>query len=359
MDQLNTEALAGLTTALQSLLPPSADPNLVPDLAVQPTRFAPSGMNGFVGVNHTPDGEIVGRRVSANAIVGVKAKTVDALNGAVASTSAAVVGAPRGDLRRLGILGVGVAGVGPQTPPAPGPKGFARQELTLDVSYEFLKLPAAPEGVIASIPLDLDLSGVNDPRTLFSEEFAAPPLADFEVVDDPAATKNAPSSWTFDSVNFRVAQTTAINGGTTAANANKPGTYLVLRTTPSRPAVADLILRAEVQSDGDQGIGLVFRYLDPANFYFFLANKNKNYRLLAKKVGGTFQQIALDTTKSFTVGAVTRLKVVAEGAALQVFVDDAVALAANDTSLTQPGRVGFMAFQNPVAFFYGIELVAI
>src|SRR4051812_16620722 len=204
MDQLNSEALAGLTTALQSLLPPSADPTLAPDLAVQPTRFAPTGLNGFVGVNHTPDGEIVGRRVAANAIVGVKTKTLDGLNGAVASVSAAVVGAPRGDLRRLGILGVGVAGVGPQTPPAAGPKGFARQELTLDVSYEFLKLPASSEGVIASIPLDLDLSGVNDPTTLFSEEFTASPLADFEIVDDPAATKNAPSNWSFDAINFRV-----------------------------------------------------------------------------------------------------------------------------------------------------------
>src|SRR5256885_6389360 len=112
----------------------------------------------------------------------------------------------------------------------------------------------------------------------------------------------------------RVSQTSSINGGTTAVNANKPGTYLVLRATPSRPAVANLILRSEVESDGDQGIGLVFRYLDPANFYFFLANKNKNYRLLAKKVGGTFPQIALDSTKSFTVGAVTRLKIVADGA---------------------------------------------
>jgi hypothetical protein len=340
-------------------LPPSADPTLAPDLAVRPTRFAPAGLNGFVGVNHTPDGEIVGRRVAASAVVGVKTKTVDTLNAAVASVAAAVVGAPRGDLRRLGILGVDVDAVGPQTPPAPGPKGVARQELTLDVSYEFLKLPAAPEGVIQSIPLDVDLSGANDPTTLLSEEFAASPLADFEVVDDPAANKNAPSSWQFDAAGARVKQTSSINGGTTAVNANKPGTYLVLRTTPSRPAVADFILRAEVESDGDQGIGLVFRYLDPANFYFFLANKNKNYRLLAKKTGGTFQQIALDSTKSFTVGAITRLKIVADGAALQVFVDDVVALAANDSSLMQPGRVGFMAFLNPSAFFYGIELVAL
>src|SRR5512140_2447312 len=139
MDPLNTEALTGLTAALQSLLPPQADPLLAPDLSVSPTRFATTGLNGFVGFNHEPEGEILGRRVKANAIVGVKTKTVDALNGAVAGVTASVVGALRGDLRRLGILDIGVSGVGPQAAPAPGPKGVARQEVTFDVSYEFLQ----------------------------------------------------------------------------------------------------------------------------------------------------------------------------------------------------------------------------
>src|SRR5438445_11169914 len=98
MDPLNNEALTGLTSALQSLLPAAADPTLAPDLAVSPMRFAPTGLNGFVGVNHDPDGEILGRRLTASAIVGVKTKTLDKLNGAVAGLTAAVVGAPRGDL---------------------------------------------------------------------------------------------------------------------------------------------------------------------------------------------------------------------------------------------------------------------
>src|SRR4051812_24463330 len=115
MDPLNSEALTGLTTALQSLLPPPADPALAPELNVSPVRFGTTGLSGFVGVSHEPDGEILGRRVTANAIVGVRTKTLGALNGAVASVSAAVVGAPRSDLRRLGILDVGVAGVGPQS----------------------------------------------------------------------------------------------------------------------------------------------------------------------------------------------------------------------------------------------------
>ena len=55
----------------------------------------------------------------------------------------------------------------------------------------------------------------------------------------------------------------------------------------------------------------------------------------------------------------TRLKVVAVGTDLEVLLDDAPALAASDSSLPDPGLVGLLAYRNPQAFFYGIELVAI
>jgi hypothetical protein len=356
MDALNTEALTGLRTALQSLIPPSADPTLTPDLTVAPTRFAPSGLNGFVGINHDPDGEIIGRHVKANAIVGVKTKTLDGLNAAVAGVTAAVVGAPRTDLRRLGILDLGLATLGAQVPgSASNP---ARQEVTFSVSYEFLKFPTETSGVINSVPLGLDLSRDHDPRTLVTGEFTEQSLLDLEVVDDPLATKNTPSNWGFDGTGQRIRQTSSIWGGTAAVNANKPGTYLVVAASPSRPAVEDFILRSEVQSDGDQGIGLVFRFRDDANFCFFVANANKNYRLLGRKVGGAFQQLAVDTTKSFTVATSMRLKVAGVGPTLEVFVDDRTAVAGVDPS-PAAGRVGLLAYRNPKAFFYGLELVEI
>ena len=80
----------------------------------------------------------------------------------------------------------------------------------------------------------------------------------------------------------RLEQQAPISGGTTAVNANKPGAYLVLRTTPSRPPVQNLILRADLSSQSDEGIGLVFRYRDADNFCFFLMNQAKGYRLLAR-----------------------------------------------------------------------------
>ena len=97
--------------------------------------------------------------------MGVKTKTVDTLNGAVAGVTSSVVGAFRGDLRRLGILNVGVSSLGRRRRPRLARTGVARQEVTFDVTYEFLKLPPETSGVIASVPLDVDLSRDNDPAS--------------------------------------------------------------------------------------------------------------------------------------------------------------------------------------------------
>ena len=53
------------------------------------------------------------------------------------------------------------------------------------------------------------------------------------------------------------------------------------------------------------------------------------------------------------------MKVVAVGPSIRLLVDDEPALAASDLSLPGPGRVGLLAYRNPQAFFYGLELVAL
>jgi hypothetical protein len=133
----------------------------------------------------------------------------------------------------------------------------------------------------------------------------------------------------------------------------------VLRATPSRPPAQDLILRAELESDSDEGIGLVFRFKDADNFCFFLMNQNKGYRLLAKKVAGSFSQIALDGANGFDVGRVYRTKLVARGSDVQLSLDGALVLAGEETALVGPGRVGFMSFRNTQARFYDIELTEV
>ena len=142
-------------------------------------------------------------------------------------------------------------------------------------------------------------------------------------------------------------------------NANKPGTYLVLRSTPSRPAVQDVILRAELSSGSDEGIGLVFRYRDVDNFCFFVMNESKGYRLLARKLAGTFSQIALDAANGYDVGRVYFAKLVARGDAIELSLDGDLALQGAESQLVGPGRVGLMSFRNPQARFHALELTEV
>lgn len=361
MDAIDAAAFAGLTTALTDLLPPPPQPALAPQLSINPLRVRLTGIGGYVGPHVSPDGDVVGRLLDAQALIEVKATSVDGLDAAVSSVTQALVGAGRSALRASGILRLELDTLGDKVPPAKA-KDPATQPVTFAVAYEFLKGPDEGEGVIAEIPLDLDLTGANEPRRIAAIEFDADPLAEFEIVDDPLATTASPSSWSYDAAAFAVEQTSAISGGTTAVNANKPGTYLVLRENASRPAVADLILRTELSSSSPEGIGIVFRFQDADNFCFFLMNQAKQYRLLAKKVNGTFSQFAvpaLDSASGFDLDHVYRAKLVVRGDDVQVFLDGQFALHGQEPALAGPGRVGFMCFRNPGASFFDIELTEV
>jgi hypothetical protein len=358
MDPVAEEAFTGLADALGSLLPPADDPALAPGLTINPVRIRPTGLGGYVGPHVEPDGDVVGRFLEVKALVEVKAASLAGLDAAVGTVTRALVGAGRDDLRAAGILRLELDELGDKTPP-PEPTDNASQAVSFAIAYEFLKEPAEGGGVIAEVPLDLELTGENEPRVLISSAFDNDPLDAFEVVDDPLATTNAPSQWAYAATEQRLEQQAAISGGTTAVNANKPGTYLVLRQTPSRPLVQDLILRAELSSDSDEGIGLVFRYRDANNFCFFLMNQAKGYRLLARKLAGSFSQITLDATTGYSVGRVYVAKLVARGDAIEVSLDGAPVLQGVETALLGQGRVGFMSVRNPQARFYSIDLTEV
>jgi hypothetical protein len=358
MDPIAEEAFTGLAAALGSLLPPAGDPALAPELTINPVRIRPVGLGGYVGPHAEPDGDVVGRFLEAKALVEVKATSVSGLDAAVGTVTRALVGAGRDDLRAAGILQLELDELGEKTPP-PQPTDSASQAVTFAIAYEFLKEPTEGGGTIAEIPLDFELTGENEPRVLVSSAFEEDPLDSFEVVDDPLAATNAPSHWTYVAAQQRLEQQAAISGGTTAVNANKPATYLLLRATPSRPPVQDAILRAELSSDSDEGIGLVFRYRDVDNFCFFLMNQAKGYRLLAKKLAGSFSQIALDAANGYDVGRVYFVKLVARADEIEISLDGAPVLSGVETALVGAGRVGFLSFRNPQARFYAFEVTEV
>lgn len=360
MDAVAVEALQGLTAAVASLLPPPGDPSLAPVVSLGSVRIGPLGVGGFVGINDDPAGEIVGRRVEAAVLLGVKAASEDEMPAAVGAVASALLAADRASLRQLGILKLSLDGV---AQPAGAAAQAAARDLSVSILYEFLKPPTAPEGTIAKVPLELEVDTTGGLRTVFSAvPFTAGAFASFDVVDDPSATRSAPSAWSFEAANEVVRQSSRIFGGSTTTNANKPGTYLLLRTTASAPALADVVVRSEVHSDGDRGIGLVFRFEDVDNFYFLLMEQAGPYRRIGKKVGGVFADLdepAVDLTQGFTPGTTFRLRVEARGDVLRASIDERPVLEGRDGSLAGPGRAGLMTKGNDQASFGTFEVLAI
>ncbi len=359
MSTIADAAVGGLAAAIESLLPDEPDPDVRPTVLVSPRRIAPTGFGGFVGLNEDPEGEIYGRRVDANVFVTAKADTLGGLPAAVTAVTRALLTPDRSTLAGEGIHRILLEDMGA----AGSDGGIAFRELRFAVLYEFLRLPTAPEGVIQTIPLDFEVSlRPREPRTIVRSAFMGDSLDWFEVVDDAEATQSAPSEWAYDPALERIEQRQRIGGGSTAVSSpNKPGTYLVLKTSKRRPPVSDLILRALVGSDDNRGIGLVYRYHNAGTFYFFLMH-GAGYRLLAKKVNGTFSHLdtqAFDGTAGFTVGGTHRLKLVAVGTRHEVYVDGVLALAADDSSISAPGRAGFLTHRNNQSYFYDIDLTEV
>lgn len=162
MDPLSQEALTSFRAAIDALLPdlPEETPEaLRPAIAIQPMRISPSGLGGFVAMNEDPEGEILGRRITAAVIVTVRAATVADLHATAAEVSQAVLGAERGELNEQGILDVSLTELGLPRPPRDEGESRtpAEQDVRFRIEYEFLKRPAEAGDVIREIPLDVDL----------------------------------------------------------------------------------------------------------------------------------------------------------------------------------------------------------
>lgn len=364
MDPLHAEALNRLSDAMASLLPPAGDPALAPRLSILAKRVRPSGIGGLVGFQSAPAGGILGRRVTATAEVEVRAATLDALPGAVASLLGSLTSASRTELSVLGIQRLELEGLGPE----PGPEDAAlpvRRAIRFDVLFESLHRPTEAEGTIAHLPLAMAVGTAGS--ALYSRELGAGTLADFEVFDDPATTLGQPSSWLENAAERRIEQRSRIRNNSLAVNPNNPGTYLVLRTTPARPEVADLRLAVSLRSDGPGAVGVVFRFRDADNFYSFLMsrdedNPERSFRMLFRKVGGNFQPldqpavVSGNEASGFEAGRPYLLVVTAAGDRFTVQLDGSEILAGRDAALAGPGRVGLASRNADRSFFHRLVL---
>ena len=204
-----------------------------------------------------------------------------------------------------------------------------------------------------------------EPFLLLRDPFDEDPLAQFDVVDDPQANVAAPSGWSFNTTEQRIEQTSDIHGGPDGpadTDPVKPGTYLVRKTTAELPLVKDFLFTCDAGSDDDGGIGMVFRWQDVDNFYYFLMDRERNYRRIGKKVAGVFQEldtVALDTSHGYDANTTYAVRIRVSGSSVSAYLNGDLVLTGQDGSLPDAGSVGLFCWEGAGVRFDNLQVIEI
>jgi len=151
LDAIDEQALAGARSALSALLPPADGALLAPELALLPTRIRPAGIGGLVGTSRAPDGEILARRVQAEALVRARTNDASRLDDAVTRVTSAMAG-DEAARRAGGLLELELAELGDASSSSvSGGTVFAR-EVRFRLLFEHVHRPVDAGDVIDRIP---------------------------------------------------------------------------------------------------------------------------------------------------------------------------------------------------------------
>ena len=105
----------------------------------------------------------------------------------------------------------------------------------------------------------------------------------------------------------------------------------------------------KIRSDDDDPMGIIFRFLDPDNYYRFSWDRESPGRRLFKREKGVFKLLAEDAV-AYTPGRTYSLEVIVQGNSLKINIDGNAVFAATDTSF-KAGTIGLFSSHNAGAYF--------
>lgn len=355
MNELDSQTVTSAAMLIADLLPDGEGPSFMPHVTILPNRLGPVGVGGVVGILDDPQGDIRMHRLEGTAVVVVKASSPELLHDATVAASQSVLSTDRIALRRKGMYTLQTGAIGPVRQLGINPPSTCyERDLELKLVFEKRIDPEEAGGVIAEIPQLVSLRPPLDTyETVVDVDLRSDALSRFTVFDDPAAVANAPSDWQFDAVRRRTVQLGEIYGGDFASGPEKPGTVLIL--SDGTPGLSALALQAVCRSAGQRALGVVFRWQDIDNFYFFLMSHTPAYAMIAKKTGGTYAELdtsALNTDFQMEQNFSYTLTLDASGDIFRAYVGTSLVVSGQDDAISDAGSVGLMSFGNSSAYFY-------
>lgn len=174
--------------------------------------------------------------------------------------------------------------------------------------------------------------------------------SDWQIIDQ--GDQHRPSSWTYDRGVWY--QTSNIYGGPEEPSALlKPGTFMVSHDS----VVSDGTIRADIASDGDDAIGIMFRYRDEDNYYRFSMDKQRSYRRLLKIVDGVATVLGEDRG-GYDKGRWYGLEIHATGPHIRVLLDGQLIFDVSDASL-EKGKMALYFWGNTLCQFRDISVASL
>jgi hypothetical protein len=164
-------------------------------------------------------------------------------------------------------------------------------------------------------------------------------------------TPSPPSAWgAQDGVLVQTAETHG--GSLDPASLDKPGTCVIAGDA----SWTDYRLTVRLCSHTEYGIGVMFRYGDPNNYYRFSMDRRLGYRRLIKKVDGQVEALWEDHGV-YEVGRDYLVTIDAFGDRVRLYVDG-VRLCDRVDSARSQGRVGLYCWGNAGAQFAEVTVLA-
>lgn len=352
-DAVSVQALAALEVAVAALLPQNVPAGLTRQVRVHPQAVLPLGMGSYVGRHHGPDASLHGRRIAARVDVAVSGgNDANATHGYVAALAGQVLAQSRADFARRGLHRVRTL------------EGHDPLALAFDVDFEYVFVPDAGEGVIASLALET-FTNLTPYRTRLVADFQAAtlatlaePLADFVPADDPSAAP--PGAWSLSAAApAAIVQTAASAGGAfEAADPVKAGAQLLWRRGGQPLDIARFVASLAFRSASPDGIGLVFARRAADDYHFFLASQRHAYHLFGRRRPTGWQTLGtsahgFDTAREqhIVIGGFDRTLFAEIGGQRSLDVTLAEPL--------PPGEIGLLTHGNDAARFLGARLMAL